>query len=64
MKEIDTALALCFEQNLAALERGDFHAIGPAHKSIFWVEDGGEIRLITAMSAPGRSRIADNGGCR
>lgn len=60
MKEIDAALELCFKQNLSALERGDFPAIGPAHKSVFWVEDGGEIKLITAMSAPGRSRIADN----
>lgn len=60
MKEIDAALELCFKQNLSALERGDFPPIGLAHKSLFWVEDGGEIKLVTAMSAPGRSRIAAN----
>lgn len=59
MSEIDTALELCFEQNLAAIERGDFPPGGPAHKSTFWIEDAGEIRLITARCAPGRSRIID-----
>lgn len=57
MSEIDTALELCFEQNLAAIERGNSPPIGPAHKSVFWVEDDGEIRLITARCAIGKSRI-------
>ena len=59
MSDIDAALELCFEQNLAALEQGDFPPMGPAHKSAFWVEDAGEIRLITARCAPGKSRVVD-----
>lgn len=59
MSEIEDAVASCFEQNLTALDRDEFPPMGPAHKSAFWVEDDGEIRLITARCAPGKSRVVD-----